>query len=128
MEVEYSEPSHLREEEEELGHSVKKFKENAGGRYAFQPRVPLSYRDTLVGEIPGAYELAFKFDIARAEEEEEEADLEPFIEGMVDITLSKETLRRIREPWSKALIVKVSISTLLLKSTNCESQRLKWIV
>ena len=40
---------------------------------------------------------------------------------MVDITLSKETLRCIREPWSKALIVKVSISTLLLKSTNCES-------
>ena len=107
MEVEYSEAPRSREEEDELGQSVKKFKENAGVRQAFQPRVPISYKDTLVGQIPGAYEHDFKFDIARVNEEEAETDLEPLIEGMVDVTLSRETMMHIREPWSKALIVKV---------------------
>lgn len=67
----------------------------------------ISYKDTLVGEIPGAYEHAFKFNIAREDEEESEPDLEPFIEGMVDVNLSKESFKRIRKPWSKALIVNV---------------------
>ena len=39
----------------------------------------ISYIDTLVGEIPGAYEHAFKFDIARVDEEEAETDLEPLL-------------------------------------------------
>nr|POE88721.1 hypothetical protein CFP56_39220 [Quercus suber] len=107
MEVEYVEPDRSREEEAELGRSVKRVKENTGVRQAFQPRVPVSYKDTLVGEIPGAYEQAFKFDIERVDEDDTEADLEPLIEGMVDVSLSKETMMRIREPWHKALIVKV---------------------
>lgn len=82
---------------------MKKFKENTGVRQAFQPRVPISYKDTLVGEIPSAYEHAFKFDIARDDEEEVESKLEPLVEGMVVVTLSRETMKRIREPWSKAL-------------------------
>ena len=48
----------------------------------------------------------FKFDIAREDEEELDPDLEPLIEGIVDVNLSKETINRIKEPWSKALIVK----------------------
>ena len=32
--------------------------------------------------------------------------MEPLIEGIVDVNLSKETINRIKEPWSKALIVK----------------------
>ena len=60
-----------------------------------------------MGEIPGAYEHAFKFNISREDEEESEPDLEPFIEGMVDVNLSEESFKRIREPWSKALIENV---------------------
>ena len=67
----------------------------------------ISYKDTLVGEIPGAYEHAFKFNIVREDEEESEPDLEPFIEGTVDVNLFEESFKRIREPWSKALIVNV---------------------
>ena len=33
--------------------------------------------------------------------------MEPLIEGMAEVKLSKETKARIRAPWSKALIVKV---------------------
>ena len=33
--------------------------------------------------------------------------MEPLIEGMAKVKLSKETKARIRAPWSKALIVKV---------------------
>ena len=33
--------------------------------------------------------------------------MEPLIEGMAEVKLSKETKTRIRAPWSKALIVKV---------------------
>ena len=59
-----------------------------------------------MGEIPGAYEQAFKFDVARDIEDDTATNLEPLIEGMVDVSLSKETLMRISEPWYKALIVK----------------------
>ena len=84
MKVEYSfDPPRSREEEDELGRSVKQFKENSGVRQAFQPCVPVSSKDALLGEIPGAYEQAFKFDIVREDEEEAEPDLEPLIEGMV---------------------------------------------
>ena len=107
MEIDCAEPPCSREEEAELGRSVKRVKENTGSRQAFQPRAPVIYKDTLVGEIPGAYEQAFKFDVGRAIEDDTETDLEPLIEGMVDVSLSKETLIRIREPWYKALIVKV---------------------
>ena len=33
--------------------------------------------------------------------------MEPLIEGMTEVKLSKKTKARIRAPWSKALIVKV---------------------
>jgi len=43
------------------------------------------------------------------EEDADELDteLEPLIEGMVEVKLFKETKSRIRKPWTKALIVKV---------------------
>ena len=107
MKIDCTEPPRSREEEAELGRSVKRVKENASAKQAFQPRTPVSYKDTLVGEIPGAYEQAFKFDVGRTFEDDTETDLESLIEGMVDVSLFKETLMRIREPWYKALIVKV---------------------
>ena len=48
----------------------------------------------------------------REDEEEAEPDLEPLIEGMVDVNIYRETMSRIRQPWSKALIVKVFGSTV----------------
>ena len=108
MEVEYcSDPPRSSEEEDELGQSVKKFKENLGARQFSQPRVQISYKDSLVGEIPGAYEQAFKFERSSEEEYESDEDVEPLTEGMAEVRLFKETQSRIREPWLKALIVKV---------------------
>ena len=40
-------------------------------------------------------------------EEVSDTEVEELYEGMVEVSLSKETKARIRAPWSKALIVKV---------------------
>ena len=46
--------------------------------------------------------------MAREENAEElDTEFKPLIEGMVEVKLSNETKSRIREPWTKALIVKV---------------------
>lgn len=95
------------EEEDELHRSVKKFKESNGARNFSQPRQLVSYKDSLMGDIPGAYEQAFRFDKVWEEEYESDTDLEPLLEGMAEVKLSKETKARIRAPWSKALIMKV---------------------
>ena len=61
MEAEYcNEPPRSSEEEDELGRSVKKFKESSGDKQINPPRNTTSYKDRLVGDIPGAYEQAFK--------------------------------------------------------------------
>lgn len=95
------------EEEDELHCSVKKFKESNGARNFSQPRQLVSCKDSFMGDIPGAYEQAFRFDKVWEEEYELDTDLEPLLEGMAEVKLSKETKARIRAPWSKALIVKV---------------------
>ena len=108
MEVEFcNEPPRSSEEEDELGRSVKKFKESKEARQFVAPRVPVSYKDSLVGDIPGAYEQAFRYEKVWDEGEDSDIDIEPLVEVMAEIKLSKETKARIREPWSKALIVKV---------------------
>ena len=95
------------EEEDELHRNVKKFKESNGARSFSQPRKLVSYKDCLVGDIPGAYEQAFNFGKDWEEEYELDTKLEPLLEGMAEVKLSKETKARIRVSWSKALIVKV---------------------
>nr|POF06015.1 hypothetical protein CFP56_47729 [Quercus suber] len=55
----------------------------------------------------GAYEQAFKLDIVWDDGEESDTEIEPLVEGMAKIKLSKETKARIRALWAKALIVKV---------------------
>nr|POE98606.1 hypothetical protein CFP56_78125 [Quercus suber] len=52
-------------------------------------------------------ELGRSFERSSEEEYESDEDVEPLIEGMAEVRLSKETNSRIWEPWSKALIVKV---------------------
>ena len=108
MEAEYChEPPRSNEEEDELGRSVKKFKESSGARQFTPPQTLVSYKDNLVGDIPGAYEQAFKLDNVWDDGEESNSEVEPLIEGMAKVKLSKETKACIRAPWSKALIVKV---------------------
>ena len=56
MEVELSAPAQrTSEEEDKLLRSVKKFKESNGARSFLPSRKLVSYKDSLVGDIPGAY-------------------------------------------------------------------------
>ncbi|KAK9996394.1 hypothetical protein SO802_021080 [Lithocarpus litseifolius] len=119
-----------REEEAELARSNKKVKGithaefNGGSRDSspssenqatgFSTRT--SFKDKLVGEIPGAFAQAF--DLTDHMEEDLDSDDEngqasnSVCEGQVKIKLSKDTKRRIQGPWSKAIIVKLVGKTL----------------
>ena len=95
------------EEEAELVRSVKKFKEDSQNESFVPPRKQVSYKESLISDIPSAYAQAFSFDIAEEIEDESDSELDEVVKGMVDVKLSKETKARIRAPWTKALIVKV---------------------
>ena len=73
-------------------------------------RSGISYKDSLIGVILGAYEHAF-FGNSTEEDEtissDEEEDEEPPEEGEVVIKFNRELKHRIRAPWSTSLIVKV---------------------
>ena len=70
MEAEYyNEPPRSSEEEDELGRSVKKFKESSGVKQGTPLRNTISYKDSLIGDIPGAYQQAFKLDNVWDDEE-----------------------------------------------------------
>ena len=119
-----------REEEVELARSNKKVKDFShaefnGGSWASSPTLENqargpntkpSFKDKLVGGIPGAFAQAF--DLTDQMEEDIDSDDEcgeastPVREGQVRIMLSKETKKRIRGPWSKALIVKLIGKTM----------------
>ena len=96
MEVEFSnEPPRSSEEEDELGRSVKKFKESRGARQFVPPRTLVNYKDSLVGDIPGAYEQTFRFEKIWEDGEDSDTDVEPLVEGMAEVKLSKATKARI---------------------------------
>lgn len=67
----------------------------------------MSYKDSLLGDILGAYAQAFGFDTAGEFEDESDTELDDLVEGMMDVHLSKETKACIRAPWTKALVVKL---------------------
>ena len=110
-----------REEEAELSRSTKKVtdihhadfseisSENEHSPRSFREGVlpNKSFKDKLVGEIPGAYAQAFDF----TDQMEDDADLDDEVaglrEGLAIVKLTKETKIRIRGPWAKALIVKL---------------------
>jgi len=64
-----------------------------------------SYKDRLVGSILSAYEQAFGFETSMEEEIESDEVEEVLCKGMTTLKLSKEEIRRIREPWGQAIIV-----------------------
>nr|POE68411.1 uncharacterized protein CFP56_20721 [Quercus suber] len=107
MEVEQQQLMRSSEEEAELVRSVKKFKDNSTAQATTSHRKQVSYRDSLAGDIPGAYAQAFSFDRIVEDDVDSDSDLDDIVEGMVDVHLSKETKARMRAPWAKALIVKV---------------------
>lgn len=85
--------------------------ETVGGSETGSPigtRSGISYKESLLGAILGAYERAF-FGSSMEEDEfsSSDEDDEPLAEGEVVIKFSSELKRRIRAPWSASLIVKV---------------------
>uniref|UniRef100_A0A2N9EGI5 DUF4283 domain-containing protein n=1 Tax=Fagus sylvatica TaxID=28930 RepID=A0A2N9EGI5_FAGSY len=89
----------------------------AGVRSPTEPSSPVrvrsgfSYKDSLVGMIPGAYESAF-FGNNMEEDgggicSDEDEDDEPPEDGEVVIKFPRELKQKIRAPWCSSLIVKV---------------------
>ena len=66
-----------------------------------------SFKEKLVGEIPGAYAQAFDFYDQMEDDVDSDEEVSGLREGLAAIKLSKETKLRIRGLWSKALIVKL---------------------
>ena len=75
---------------------MKKFKDDSWDKPFVPPHKQVSYKDSLVIDIPGAYAQAFNFDTIEDIEEESDSELDDLVEGMVDVKLSKETKARIR--------------------------------
>ena len=111
-----------REEEAELERSNKKVKDvrhagfssshGGGGHFNGQPSVSRppetqTFKDKLLGEIPGAYNQAFSFDEQMDSAIESDDEIEELREGFAAVKLSKEVKHRIRTVWAKSLIVKV---------------------
>ena len=67
----------------------------------------ISFKDKLLGEIPGAYAQAFDFTEFIDNGMDSNSEVEALKEGVAAVKLSRETIHRIRAPWSKALIIKV---------------------
>lgn len=110
-----------REEEAELARSNKKVKDVRHAEFdghmredqSFcslsqgSARHPLSFKDKLIGEIPGAYVQAFNFTELMEAVEDSDAKTDDLRDGLIAVKFPRELKSWIRSPWSKALIVKV---------------------
>ena len=104
MECEFSARERSLEEEDELQRSAKKVKEATMGS-AFGSNI--SYKDKLVGEMPGAFAPAFNLNSEDAISDEPSLDVEGLHEGLLSVKLSPDMRKQIRAKWEFALIVKV---------------------
>ena len=106
------------EEEVELAWSNKKVKDMNHADYNFSReakairqdryrRNSLSFKDKLMGEIPGAYNQAFELNGNMESNEDSDEKVAELRNGVAAVTLSKEVKQRIRAPWVNSLIVKV---------------------
>lgn len=102
----------FREEDDELQRSTKKVKEShhkgSSSDNCF-PRLDeerTSYKERLLGEIPGAYEQVFHFNNDMETEIESNDESANITAGVAAVNLSGETKAKIRAPWANALIVK----------------------
>nr|POE84551.1 hypothetical protein CFP56_63601 [Quercus suber] len=112
-----------REEEMELTRSNKKVKDVRHASFMEEQRSssgsleaskafnfctpPLSFKDKLVGKIPRAYTQAFNFMESMDDDVESKDEVEPLRQGLAEVKFTKEFKQQIKNPWSKALIVKV---------------------
>nr|XP_023901446.1 uncharacterized protein LOC112013276 [Quercus suber]POF20505.1 hypothetical protein CFP56_63171 [Quercus suber] len=104
MECEFSVRERSREEDAELQRSTKKVKDSAT---AFASEPPPSYKDKLVGEIPGAFAQAFNLDPGVRVLPGPEKVIGELSKGLMTVNLTPETRDIIRAKWVHALIVKV---------------------
>nr|POF27371.1 hypothetical protein CFP56_14488 [Quercus suber] len=109
------------EEQEELSRSNKKVKNVGHARFqegmditsSSQRRSSgywnqsMTFKDRLMGELPGAYTQAFSFEDLMEDDIESDDEVKALQEGLVAMKFSKELKHEIRSPWSHALIVKV---------------------
>ena len=65
-----------------------------------------SYRDKLIGVIPGAFEQAFGLSNDMDEDVQSDSETGDGTEGNLVVCLSREEKSRIRAVWRKALIIK----------------------
>lgn len=68
---------------------------------------PSSFKDKLLGEIPGAYVQAFDFSEYVEDEMESDSEVETLRKGFAAVKFSKALKQHIRAPWSNTLIIKV---------------------
>ena len=103
------------EEQEELSRSNKKVKNvgHAGFREGMDTNSSSpwqqaeTFKDRLLGEVSGAYTQAFSFEDPMEDVEESDDEMEALREGLVAVKFSKDLKQEIRNPWTRALIVKV---------------------
>ena len=109
------------EEQDELSRSNKKVKNVGHAGFKEGLDIPSSstgqsngywnqtgtFKDRLVGEVPGAYTQAFSFEDFMEADIESDDEVENLREGLVAVKLSKDLKQEIRNPWTRALIVKV---------------------
>ena len=65
-----------------------------------------SYKEKLVGAIPGAFAQAFGFDSSMQEDLESDNEEVNDQDGSIRIGFTKEEKARMRVPWQKALFIK----------------------
>ena len=109
-----------REEEAEISRSKKKVKDvhhtgfndgisKGGSSHGHQTAwgsPKKSFKDKLVGEIPGAFAKAFDFTDLMEDKVESDDEMLDLREGLAVVKLSRETKLRIRSPWALTLIIK----------------------
>lgn len=103
MECEFIEHERSREEDAELQRSTKKITVSTSN--AFTP--PISFKDKLLGEIPGAFMQAFNLETLNREGFVPATDIGGLSQKFIVVNLQPETRNLIRAKWSYALIVKV---------------------
>ena len=105
----------FREEKEELVCSTKKVKnvshvgfgEGHSNRNGGSWNSNASFRDKLLGEIPGAFSQAFSFEDGMDDDAESDEEVETLRQGLLAVKFSREFKQRICKPWACAFIVKV---------------------
>nr|POE91254.1 hypothetical protein CFP56_34576 [Quercus suber] len=97
------------EEADMLAHSTKKFKDSHQVAEDKEDNIHAkvgSYKNKLVGSIPGPFEKAFGFASAMQEDIESDNEEEHAQDGSIRVCFSRDDKTCMRAPWYQALIIK----------------------